>query len=268
MTDQHRVDTLGCDGNATISTPALDSLAAEATRFDSFYTPTAICTQARASLFTGQHPFRQGLLVNPERNGGGRDAVEDGSPVLSQPLLAGGCNMGHVGKWHIGRARGPEYYAMDGEHLPGALNPVHHPSYEAWLDTKGYPPLRSQGRGIRLGDERHRPRSPDRRPPPAAARGHRRGLPHRQDPRVAGPLRRRLAHRRQAVHAVLPRVPVLTCPTSSRTSTTTCTTRHRYRCRPPCPKPLPVSPTCSATTPCPIPPDGRWSSRPPAAARW
>lgn len=47
--------------------------------------------------------------------------------------------MGHVGKWHIGRARGPEYYAMDGEHLPGALNPVHHPSYEAWLDAKGYP---------------------------------------------------------------------------------------------------------------------------------
>ncbi|WP_326791514.1 sulfatase-like hydrolase/transferase [Streptomyces sp. NBC_00841] len=139
MTDQHRVDTLGCYGNTTISTPALDSLAVEGTRFNSFYTPTAICTPARASLFTGQHPFRHGLLVNPERNGGARDEVEDGSPVLSQPLLEAGYNMGHVGKWHIGRTRGPEYYSMDGEHLPGALNPVHHPSYEAWLEAKGYP---------------------------------------------------------------------------------------------------------------------------------
>lgn len=45
MTDQHRVDTLGAYGNTAIETPALDALAAQGTRFESFYTPTAICTR-------------------------------------------------------------------------------------------------------------------------------------------------------------------------------------------------------------------------------
>ncbi|MGW0066445.1 sulfatase-like hydrolase/transferase [Streptosporangium sandarakinum] len=141
MTDQHRTDTLGCYGNPSVRTPALDGLAAEGARFDRFYTPTAICTPARASLFTGLHPFRHGLLVNPERNGGARDEVADDHPVLPGPLLDAGYNMGHVGKWHIGRNRGPEFYAMDGEHLPGALNPFHHPSYERWLKENGHPPF-------------------------------------------------------------------------------------------------------------------------------
>ncbi|MES9604047.1 sulfatase-like hydrolase/transferase [Actinomadura sp. NPDC000929] len=142
MTDQHRVDTLGCYGNPVVRTPALDGLAAEGTRFDRFYTPTAICTPARASLFTGTHPFRHGLLVNPERNGGAKDEVDDDFPTLVRPLLGAGYNVGHVGKWHIGRERGPEYYGMDGEHLPGALNPFHHPSYQAWLKDNGHPPFK------------------------------------------------------------------------------------------------------------------------------
>ncbi|MYS79605.1 sulfatase-like hydrolase/transferase [Embleya scabrispora] len=139
MTDQHRTDTLGCYGNPAVDTPALDSLAADGTRFDRFYTPTAICTPARASLFTGQYPFRHGLLVNPERNGGARDELDDASPVLARPLLERGYRMGHVGKWHIGRNCGPEHHGIDGEHLTGALNPVHHPSYLSWLEKNGYP---------------------------------------------------------------------------------------------------------------------------------
>ncbi|WP_327091061.1 sulfatase-like hydrolase/transferase [Nonomuraea sp. NBC_01738] len=139
MTDQHRVDTLGCYGNPVVRTPALDALAAEGTRFDRFYTPTAICTPARASLFTGLHPFRHGLLVNPERNGGARDEVDEAHPIITEPLRSSGYDLGHVGKWHIGRERGPEFHGMDGEHLAGALNPFHHPSYTAWLKERGFP---------------------------------------------------------------------------------------------------------------------------------
>ncbi|NED01518.1 sulfatase-like hydrolase/transferase, partial [Streptomyces sp. SID6648] len=43
MTDQHRTDTLGAYGNPLAHTPALDELAATGTRFDRWYTPTAIC---------------------------------------------------------------------------------------------------------------------------------------------------------------------------------------------------------------------------------
>ncbi|WP_328335710.1 MULTISPECIES: sulfatase-like hydrolase/transferase [unclassified Streptomyces] len=141
MTDQHRVDTLGCYGNPLVKTPALDTLAAEGTRFDRFYTPTAICTPARASLATGFHPFRHGMLNNPERNGGSKDELDDESPMLWRQLTDHGYQVGHAGKWHIGRERGPEFYGMDGEHLPGALNPVHHPSYEKWLEDNGFPPF-------------------------------------------------------------------------------------------------------------------------------
>ena len=49
MTDQHRADTLGAYGNALAATPVLDELARTGTRFDRWYTPTAICTPARAS---------------------------------------------------------------------------------------------------------------------------------------------------------------------------------------------------------------------------
>lgn len=141
MTDQHRADTLGCYGNPLVETPALDALAAEGVRFDRFYTPTAICTPARASLATGLHPFRHGLIANPERNGGGKDELDDDNPVLWRQLADRGYRVGHVGKWHIGRERGPEFYGLDGEHLPGALNPFHHPSYEKWLHDNGHPPF-------------------------------------------------------------------------------------------------------------------------------
>ncbi|GAA5179477.1 sulfatase-like hydrolase/transferase [Rugosimonospora acidiphila] len=141
MTDQHRVDTLRCYGNDAIQTPNLDRIGAEGTRFDRFYTPTAICTPARASLMTGQHPFRHGMLFNPERSGGAQSEIPDHVGMLPAPLRAAGYNVGHVGKWHIGRERGPEYYGMDGEHLPGALNPFDHPSYQRWLADSAHPPF-------------------------------------------------------------------------------------------------------------------------------
>lgn len=56
MTDQHSVSTLGAYGNPIVRTPALDRLAATGTRFADAFTPTAICTPARASLLTGAAP--------------------------------------------------------------------------------------------------------------------------------------------------------------------------------------------------------------------
>ncbi|MFC6704264.1 sulfatase-like hydrolase/transferase [Flexivirga alba] len=139
MTDQHRTDTLPCYGNSVVRAPNLDRIASNGTCFDRFYTPTAICTPARASLFTGVHPFRHGLFVNPERAGGAQAEVPENLTVLSEPLRRAGYRMGHAGKWHIGRDRGPEFYGIDGEHLPGALNPFTHPLYEKWLVDNDFP---------------------------------------------------------------------------------------------------------------------------------
>ena len=62
MSDQHRGDCLGCDGNSTISTPNLDRLAAEGGRFRSAYTSVPSCTPARAGILTGLSPWHHGML--------------------------------------------------------------------------------------------------------------------------------------------------------------------------------------------------------------
>jgi arylsulfatase A-like enzyme len=139
MTDQQRLDTLGCYRNEVVRTSNIDRLAAEGARFEHFYTPTAICTPARASLLTGVHPFRHQLLANYEWNSGSREELPDGLPILSRELLDGGYQVGHVGKWHVGRHRGPDWYGHDAEHIPGALNNTSHPSYLAWLTEHGFP---------------------------------------------------------------------------------------------------------------------------------
>ena len=140
LTDQHRVDTLGCYGNTRISTPALDRLAATGTRFDRWYTPTAICTPARASLLTGQAPFRHRLLANYERNVGYLEDLREGQFTFAQALQEEGYRTGLVGKWHVGTNKTAADYGFEGPTLPGWHNPVDSPDYLAYLAQNGYPP--------------------------------------------------------------------------------------------------------------------------------
>ncbi|MGV9578946.1 sulfatase-like hydrolase/transferase [Streptomyces sp. NPDC003509] len=142
MTDQHRVDTLGCYGNPHVATPHLDRLAATGTRFDRFYTPTAICTPARASLLTGQAPFRHRLLANYERNVGYLEDLREDAFTFPEALAASGHRLGLIGKWHGGTRRNAASYGFEGPDLPGWHNPVDHPDYLAYLEEHGLPPYR------------------------------------------------------------------------------------------------------------------------------
>lgn len=142
MTDQHRVDTLGCYGNPVVATPNLDRLAATGTRFDRWYTPTAICTPARASLLTGQAPFRHRLLANQERNVGYLEDLAPDAFTFPQALAERGYRLGLVGKWHVGTERNAASYGFEGPDLPGWHNPVDHPDYLAYLAERRLPPYR------------------------------------------------------------------------------------------------------------------------------
>jgi len=62
MTDQHRGDCLGCDGNPVIRTPNLDSLARDGARFTSAYSGVPSCTPARSGILTGMSPWHHGML--------------------------------------------------------------------------------------------------------------------------------------------------------------------------------------------------------------
>lgn len=142
MTDQHRLDTLGCYGNTVCRTPALDELASGGTRFDHGFTPTAICTPSRATLVTGVLPYRHKLLANPEHNIGHDDELDGRFPPFSEYLTAAGYRLGHIGKWHVGKDRGPADYGFDGVRYPGWENPVTAADYQAYLSERGLPPYR------------------------------------------------------------------------------------------------------------------------------
>src|SRR5437588_2046085 len=62
MADQHRGDCIGADGNSTIRTPNLDTIATEGARFRRAYTSTPSCIPARAAILTGLSPWHHGLL--------------------------------------------------------------------------------------------------------------------------------------------------------------------------------------------------------------
>jgi choline-sulfatase len=53
MSDQHRRDFLGVEGNAVARTPNLDALARSGMRFGAAYCSNPVCTPSRASLLTG-----------------------------------------------------------------------------------------------------------------------------------------------------------------------------------------------------------------------
>ncbi len=140
MTDQQRRDSLGCYGGPGAQTPALDGLAASGVRFDQWYTPTAICTPARATLLTGQLPFRHKLLANAERNVGYIEDLEPGTFSFSRALRDAGYNVGLMGKWHVGEELTAGDFGFDGPHFVGWHNQIDHPDYQAYLAEHDYPP--------------------------------------------------------------------------------------------------------------------------------
>ena len=64
ITDQHRVDYLGCSGHPVLKTPHIDSIAARGTRFARFYVATPVCMPNRATLMTGRMPSVHGVRSN------------------------------------------------------------------------------------------------------------------------------------------------------------------------------------------------------------
>ncbi|HMB01175.1 MAG TPA: sulfatase-like hydrolase/transferase [Spirochaetota bacterium] len=56
MSDEHRFDTVGFNGNKTVCTPCLDRLAEDAVVFENTYTPSPICVPGRQCMASGQLP--------------------------------------------------------------------------------------------------------------------------------------------------------------------------------------------------------------------
>ncbi|MBD3265289.1 sulfatase-like hydrolase/transferase, partial [bacterium] len=96
LTDDQRHSALGCAGNPLISTPALDSLAAQGAHFKNAFVTTSICSPSRACCLTGRYGSANGVVTfgNPKLN--------PNETTFAHVLKQAGYKTGMVGKWHLG----------------------------------------------------------------------------------------------------------------------------------------------------------------------
>ena len=121
LTDDHGAWATGCYGNGEVQTPSLDALAQRGTRFRHAYTPTPVCSPARACLLTGKAASQVGIhdwLEEAVPEIGARDWL-DGTRTLFDLLSAAGYHTGLSGKWHLGQSHLPPSGADYHFGLPG-----------------------------------------------------------------------------------------------------------------------------------------------------
>lgn len=97
LTDDQRLDSLGCYGNTNIRTPHIDRLARDGVLFEHATVTSAICTPSRACYFLGQYERRHGINFNSGTSMAPA-AWENSYPML---LRKAGYFTGYVGKNHV-----------------------------------------------------------------------------------------------------------------------------------------------------------------------
>lgn len=97
LSDDHRYDYMGFHPESPdfLETPAMDRMAAEGAHLANAFVSTSLCSPSRASILTGQYPFRHQVVDNS-------NAMPEGTPLVSQSLQEAGYQTGYFGKWHIG----------------------------------------------------------------------------------------------------------------------------------------------------------------------
>ncbi|WP_395751702.1 sulfatase [Prosthecobacter sp.] len=97
---------LGCFGSKLHRTPNVDRLAAEGTKFTSFYVASGVCTPSRAALMTGCYPRRIGMHISD--TGGAvlqpvaRKGLNPSETTIAEVLKSAGYATMAIGKWHLG----------------------------------------------------------------------------------------------------------------------------------------------------------------------
>ena len=91
---------LGSTGALDYTTPNLDRMAAEGSRFTNFLVAQAVCSASRAALLTGCYPNRLGIsgALGPNSPVG----LNPDEETLAELLKERGYATGIFGKWHLG----------------------------------------------------------------------------------------------------------------------------------------------------------------------
>ena len=124
VTDDHGQWASGPYGNRELRTPNLDRLAATGVVMENAFTPTPVCSPARASLLTGLTPSQHGIHDYIAMRFDRRDWLA-GLQTLPQLLQKAGYRTGMCGKWHLGNEDRPAA-GFDSWFSIGSAYPVHH----------------------------------------------------------------------------------------------------------------------------------------------
>ncbi len=108
LTDDHGQWAAGCYGNREIRTPTLDHLAETGVKMQNAFTPSPVCSPARASFFTGLFPSQHGVhdWIHPDFEEPGW--LGDETPTVAQLLQGAGYETALCGKWHVGQNKKPQ----------------------------------------------------------------------------------------------------------------------------------------------------------------
>lgn len=101
MVDDLGKEWIGAYGGEDIATPHINELAATGMRFNNVYSMPQ-CTPTRATLLTGQYPFRHGWVNHWDVPRWGRAHFDpDRNPSIARVMKSAGYNTCIAGKWQI-----------------------------------------------------------------------------------------------------------------------------------------------------------------------
>lgn len=91
---------VGAFGAKGYTTPHIDSLARDGTKFTSFHVAQAVCSASRAALLTGSYSNRVGIhgALGP----GATHGIADAETTMAEMFKSRGYATGMAGKWHLG----------------------------------------------------------------------------------------------------------------------------------------------------------------------
>ncbi len=127
VTDDHGQWASGAYGNQEVLTPNLDRLAGSGVVMENAFTPTPVCSPARASLLTGLMPSQHGVHDYIAMTFD-RQSWLAGERTLPQLLQEAGYRTGLAGKWHAGNEDTPA------------------PGFDSWFSVGSAYPLLHEGR--------------------------------------------------------------------------------------------------------------------------
>lgn len=132
LSDDHAVQAISALGSRLNHTPNIDRLANEGAVFTESYCCNSICTPSRASILTGKHSHRNGVLTL-------QDALDPQAVTSAGLLRKVGYTTSVFGKWHL-HTEPQDFDAW--EVLPGQghyyqpeyLTPAGKVTREGWVD--------------------------------------------------------------------------------------------------------------------------------------